>query len=298
VAAKHGIVGLTKVCALENATSGVTCNAICPGWVLTPLVQKQVDAKAAALGRPTRRPSACCRPRPSLQFTTPEELGALAVFLCSPAADNVRGVAWTVDERLGGAVAARTGPATPPPAPPSPRPSPTGPIFLGRLGFRRVHAIQFPTPDAWRGGCPGAHGGVREASRGAWRNHGAVHIANGIALVAHQARGLAQKRQGIRTLEGGVGIRKMRANAPSHAGSTEHGVCDGVKQRVGVRCPQQALGKGYVHPAQNQGPPLHQRVRVPALHRCGCGGQARQCSLGASGYAGWRIACANAKSCG
>ena len=50
VAAKHGIVGLTKVTALENATTGVTCNAICPGWVLTPLVQKQVDAKAAALG--------------------------------------------------------------------------------------------------------------------------------------------------------------------------------------------------------------------------------------------------------
>jgi 3-hydroxybutyrate dehydrogenase len=50
VAAKHGIVGLTKVTALENATTGVTCNAICPGWVLTPLVQKQVDAKAAAQG--------------------------------------------------------------------------------------------------------------------------------------------------------------------------------------------------------------------------------------------------------
>ena len=50
VAAKHGIVGLTKVTALENATTGVTCNAICPGWVLTPLVQKQVDAKAQQLG--------------------------------------------------------------------------------------------------------------------------------------------------------------------------------------------------------------------------------------------------------
>ncbi|MGE8396695.1 MAG: 3-hydroxybutyrate dehydrogenase, partial [Comamonas sp.] len=50
VAAKHGLVGLTKVTALENATNGITCNAICPGWVLTPLVQKQVDAKAAAQG--------------------------------------------------------------------------------------------------------------------------------------------------------------------------------------------------------------------------------------------------------
>jgi 3-hydroxybutyrate dehydrogenase len=99
VAAKHGIVGLTKVCALENATSGVTCNAICPGWVLTPLVQKQVDAKAAALGvsneEAKRLPLA--ENEPSLQFTTPEELGALAVFLCSPAADNVRGVAWNMD---------------------------------------------------------------------------------------------------------------------------------------------------------------------------------------------------------
>ena len=99
VAAKHGIVGLTKVCALENATSGVTCNAICPGWVLTPLVQKQVDAKAAALGvsndEAKRLP--LVEKEPSLKFTTPEELGALAVFLCSPAADNVRGTAGNMD---------------------------------------------------------------------------------------------------------------------------------------------------------------------------------------------------------
>jgi 3-hydroxybutyrate dehydrogenase len=99
VAAKHGIVGLTKVCALENATSGVTCNAICPGWVLTPLVQKQVDAKAAALGVSNEEAKRLllAEKEPSLQFTTPEELGALAVFLCSPAADNVRGVAWNMD---------------------------------------------------------------------------------------------------------------------------------------------------------------------------------------------------------
>jgi 3-hydroxybutyrate dehydrogenase len=99
VAAKHGIVGLTKVTALENATTGVTCNAICPGWVLTPLVQKQVDAKAAALGLSNEEATKLLlgEKEPSMQFTTPEELGELAVFFCSPAANNVRGVAWNMD---------------------------------------------------------------------------------------------------------------------------------------------------------------------------------------------------------
>ena len=99
VAAKHAVVGLTKVTALENATSGVTCNAICPGWVLTPLVQKQVDAKAAAMGlsNDEAKKQLLKEKEPSLQFTTPEELGALAVFFCSPAGDNVRGVAWNMD---------------------------------------------------------------------------------------------------------------------------------------------------------------------------------------------------------
>ncbi len=99
VAAKHGIVGLTKVTALENATTGVTCNAICPGWVLTPLVQKQVDAKAAALGvsNEDAKKVLLGEKEPSMQFTTPEELGALAVFFCSPAGNNVRGVAWNMD---------------------------------------------------------------------------------------------------------------------------------------------------------------------------------------------------------
>ena len=99
VAAKHGVVGLTKVTALETATTGVTCNAICPGWVLTPLVQKQVDAKAAANGwtneEATKR--LLGEKEPSMQFTTPEELGELAVFFCSPPANNVRGVAWNMD---------------------------------------------------------------------------------------------------------------------------------------------------------------------------------------------------------
>ncbi len=99
VAAKHGIVGLTKVVALETATTGVTCNAICPGWVLTPLVQKQVDARAQANGwsNEEAKKALLGEKEPSLQFTTPEELGELAVFFCSPAANNVRGVAWNMD---------------------------------------------------------------------------------------------------------------------------------------------------------------------------------------------------------
>jgi 3-hydroxybutyrate dehydrogenase len=93
------VVGLTKVTALENASSGVTCNAICPGWVLTPLVQKQVDAKAVALGVTVEEATKLllAEKEPSMQFTTPEELGALAVFFCSAAANNVRGVAWNMD---------------------------------------------------------------------------------------------------------------------------------------------------------------------------------------------------------
>jgi len=99
VAAKHGIVGLTKVTALETAPTGITCNAICPGWVLTPLVQKQVDAKAAALGLSNEEATKRLlgEKEPSMQFTTPEELGELAVFFCSPAGNNVRGVAWNMD---------------------------------------------------------------------------------------------------------------------------------------------------------------------------------------------------------
>ena len=99
VAAKHGIVGLTKVTALENAKSGITCNAICPGWVLTPLVQKQVDAKAATLGLTNQAATELLlgEKEPSMQFTTPEELGDLAVFFCSAAGNNIRGVAWNMD---------------------------------------------------------------------------------------------------------------------------------------------------------------------------------------------------------
>jgi len=99
VASKHGLIGFTKTVALETATTGVTVNAICPGWVLTPLVQKQVDARAAKEGvdNEEAKRRLLAEKEPSLQFTTPEELGELAVFLCSPAAANVRGVAWNMD---------------------------------------------------------------------------------------------------------------------------------------------------------------------------------------------------------
>ncbi|MDN4587792.1 3-hydroxybutyrate dehydrogenase [Xenophilus aerolatus] len=99
VAAKHGIVGLTKAVALETATTGVTCNAICPGWVLTPLVQKQIDDRAAREGISVAQAQIDLlgEKQPSLQFTTVDQLGGLAVFLCSAAADQVRGVAWQVD---------------------------------------------------------------------------------------------------------------------------------------------------------------------------------------------------------
>ncbi|WP_088280666.1 3-hydroxybutyrate dehydrogenase [Ideonella sp. A 288] len=99
VAAKHGVVGLTKVAALENATTGITVNAVCPGWVLTPLVQKQVDARAAQanVSNDEAKRQLLAEKQPSLQFTTPEQLAGLVMFLCSPAADNIRGVAWTVD---------------------------------------------------------------------------------------------------------------------------------------------------------------------------------------------------------
>ncbi len=99
VASKHGIVGFTKAVALETATSGVTVNAICPGWVLTPLVQKQIDDRATREGISVEQAQRDLlgEKQPSLQFTTPEQLGELALFLCSAAADNIRGAAFNVD---------------------------------------------------------------------------------------------------------------------------------------------------------------------------------------------------------
>jgi len=99
VAAKHGLVGLTKSIALETAQTPVTCNAICPGWVLTPLVQKQVDARAEREGvsLDAAKRGLLLEKQPSGEFVTVEQLGGLAVFLCSAAADQVRGVAWNMD---------------------------------------------------------------------------------------------------------------------------------------------------------------------------------------------------------
>jgi 3-hydroxybutyrate dehydrogenase len=99
VAAKHGIVGLTKVVALETATSGITCNAICPGWVLTPLVKKQIDDRATRehLSPDVAKVKLLGEKQPSLEFATPEEIGATALFLCSPAAAQIRGIALPVD---------------------------------------------------------------------------------------------------------------------------------------------------------------------------------------------------------
>jgi 3-hydroxybutyrate dehydrogenase len=99
VAAKHGLIGLTKSTALETAQTGVTANAICPGWVLTPLVQKQVDDRAAREGTSNEqaKKNLLSEKQPSGEFVTPEELGALAVFFCSPAANQVRGAAWNMD---------------------------------------------------------------------------------------------------------------------------------------------------------------------------------------------------------
>lgn len=99
VAAKHGLIGLTKVIALENAHTGITCNAICPGWVLTPLVQKQVDARAheKSLSQDQAKKELLMEKQPSGEFVTPDQLGALAVFLCSSAGSQVRGAAWNMD---------------------------------------------------------------------------------------------------------------------------------------------------------------------------------------------------------
>lgn len=99
VAAKHGIIGLTKVVALETAESGITCNAICPGWVLTPLVQQQIDARAKAENKTIAQAEKdlLSEKQPSLRFATPEQLGALVVFLASPGGDNMTGTSLPVD---------------------------------------------------------------------------------------------------------------------------------------------------------------------------------------------------------
>ena len=99
VAAKHGIVGLTKVIALETAEHGITCNAICPGYVYTPLVEAQIDGQAKAHGIPREKVirDVLLAQQPNKRFATVEELGALTMFLASEAAASITGVALPVD---------------------------------------------------------------------------------------------------------------------------------------------------------------------------------------------------------
>jgi 3-hydroxybutyrate dehydrogenase len=99
VAAKHGIVGLTKVTALETAEEGITCNAVCPGYVYTPLVEAQIDgqAKAHGVSRDQVIRDVLLAQQPNKRFATVEELGALTVFLSTDAAASITGIALPVD---------------------------------------------------------------------------------------------------------------------------------------------------------------------------------------------------------
>ena len=99
VAAKHGVIGMSKVVALENAGTGITCNSICPGWVHTPLVQKQIEDNAARDGITVEQATVnlLAEKQPSKQFATPEQMGELAAFLASDAASQMTGIALPVD---------------------------------------------------------------------------------------------------------------------------------------------------------------------------------------------------------
>jgi 3-hydroxybutyrate dehydrogenase len=99
VAAKHGVVGMTKVAAIELANSGITANAICPGWVKTPLVERQLEARAAAEGISVEQAAQAflAEKQPMLRFSTPEGIGGLAVFLCSDAAATITGAPLSID---------------------------------------------------------------------------------------------------------------------------------------------------------------------------------------------------------
>jgi len=99
VAAKHGVVGMTKVAAIELANAGITVNAICPGWVLTPLVEKQLQDRAARNGTTIEQETRALvsEKQPMVQFSTPQQVGALAVFLCSDAAKTMTGAPVSID---------------------------------------------------------------------------------------------------------------------------------------------------------------------------------------------------------
>lgn len=99
VAAKHGVIGLTKVVALETAGQGITCNAICPGWVLTPLVAKQIEdrAKDSGMTFDEAKIELVQEKQPSKEFVTPEQISQLACFLCGEAAAQITGAALNID---------------------------------------------------------------------------------------------------------------------------------------------------------------------------------------------------------
>jgi len=99
VAAKHGVIGATKVAALELANQGVTVNAICPGWVLTPLVERQLEERAEASGSNVEEEAEMLlsEKQPMRKFTTPESIGDMVIFLCSDAAATITGAALSID---------------------------------------------------------------------------------------------------------------------------------------------------------------------------------------------------------
>ncbi len=99
VAAKHGVLGMTKVAAIETANHGITVNAICPGWVLTPLVQRQLEdhAKQEGTDIETQKHRFLTEKQAMAEFSTPEQMGAVAVFLCSEGARTITGAPISVD---------------------------------------------------------------------------------------------------------------------------------------------------------------------------------------------------------
>jgi 3-hydroxybutyrate dehydrogenase len=99
VAAKHGVLGMTKVAAIELANHAITVNAICPGWVLTPLVQKQLEDKAKQEGTTVEQQKHrfLTEKQAMAEFSTPEQIGALAVFLCSEGAKTITGAPLSID---------------------------------------------------------------------------------------------------------------------------------------------------------------------------------------------------------